>query len=100
MSLTLTLPLDVPVRPMDAKGLNGGYMHGVGKNTIFEIHFWEYKAPPFSFPLPILSYGPSKWKETVVASGGLLVQLRKLAPSSHILKILTGAPAYHPPFRG
>ena len=23
MSLTLTLPLDIPVRPMDAKGLNG-----------------------------------------------------------------------------
>ena len=23
MSITLTLPLDVPVRPMDVKGLNG-----------------------------------------------------------------------------
>ena len=29
MTVTLTLPLDVPVRPMDAKGLNGGCMRSL-----------------------------------------------------------------------
>ena len=29
MSLTLTLPLDVPVSPMDTKGLNGGWYTSV-----------------------------------------------------------------------
>ena len=56
--------------------LYGGHIHGMGKNKIFKIHFWEYKAPPFSFSLHFVSNGFAEWekKKTVVRG---VTKLRK-----------------------
>ena len=43
--MPITLTLDVPARPMDAKGLKGGCRNGHIKDKIFKIHFKVYEAP-------------------------------------------------------
>ena len=53
-------------------------MHCLGKNEMFQIHFWVHKASSNSLQLHFLSNGSSELDIMVVASENLIVNNSKM----------------------